>query len=210
MKSSPKFLEWKSGRFKLDLNSSARFGEQIAKKLLVEDGWRVESFRYLLYRKKKCSRIELLVSKCQEQDRCWQEEYGAKKKCPDFPDIKYMLSQDVWNFCREPLSRFCFDVCKNPCINRKALEIMQEVRDKYNESPGLDFAAYKDKEIYAVEVKTGKHSELKVEQREFAERLQEELGIGLLVVHIVLNDELSYSTRLRYHPFKKEDESFNF
>jgi len=87
---------------------------------------------------------------------------------------------------------------------------MQEVRDKYNESPGLDFVAYKDKEIYAVEVKAGRHSELKVEQKEFTERLQEELGIGLLVVHIVLNDELSYSTRLRHYPFRKDDESFDF
>jgi len=202
MKSPPKFMEWKSGKFKMDLNSSARFGEQIAKKLLMEDGWRVEPFRYLLYRKKKCDKIEMLVSKCQEQGRCWWEEHGSKKKCPDFPDIKYMLSQHIWDLCREPLSRFCFEVCKNPCINRKALKIMQEVRDKYNESPGLDFVAYKDKEIYAVEVKTGKHSELKIEQREFTERLQEELGIGLLVVHIVLNDELIYSTRVRHYVTK--------
>ena len=42
MKSSTKFMEWKSGRFKMDLNSSARFGEQLAKKLLKEGGWRVE------------------------------------------------------------------------------------------------------------------------------------------------------------------------
>ena len=81
---------------------------------------------------------------------------------------------------------------------------MHEVRDRYNESPDLDFTAYKDKEIYAVEVKTGKHSELKIEQRECTERLQKELGIGLLVVHIVLNDELSYSTRLRHYSSKKD------
>jgi len=202
MKSSPKFMEWKSGRFKMDLNSSARFGEQIAQKLFKEDGWRVEPFRYLLYRKKKCAKIEMLVSKCQEQGRCWWEEHGSQKKCPDFPDIKYMLSQYIWDLCREPLSRFCFEVCKNPCINRKALQIMQEVRDKYNESPGLDFAASKDKKVYAVEVKTGKHSELKVEQREFTERLQEELGIGLLVVHIKMTDELIYSAELRHRPGK--------
>lgn len=202
METSRKFVAWKSGKFRMDLNSSARFGEQIAKNLLKEDGWRVDPFRHLLYRKKKCNKIEMLVSKCQEQGRCWCEEHGSKKKCPDFPDIKYMLSQYIWDFCRESLSRFCFEICKNPCVNRKALKIYEEVRDKYKESPGLDFVAYKEKEVYAVEVKTGKHSELKVEQREFAERLQEELGIGLLVLHIIMNDELSYSTRLRHYPNK--------
>ncbi len=195
MNSLPKFMEWKSGRFKMDLNSSARFGEQIAKKLLKEDDWRVEPFRYLLYRKKKCTKTELLVNKCQEQEHCRWEQWGHTKRC----SLAQKKSQYVWNDCQESLSRFCFEVCKNPCINRMVLKIMQEVRDKYNESPGLDFGAYKDKEIYAVEVKTGKHSELKVEQREFTERLQEELGIGLLVVHIVLNDELLYSTRLRHY-----------
>ena len=50
-----------------------------------------------------------------------------------------------------------------------------------------------------MEVKTGKYAELKVEQREFTERLQEEIGIGLLVVHIVLNNELLSSTRLRHY-----------
>ena len=95
MKSSPEFMEWKSGRFKMDLNSSARFGEQVAKKLFKEDGWRVEQFRHLLYRKKKCDKFEMLVSKCQEQEHCWREEHGFKKKCPDFPDIKYMLSQYI-------------------------------------------------------------------------------------------------------------------
>jgi len=98
MKNFPKFVEWKSGRFKMDLNSSARFGEQIAKKLFKEDGWRVEPFRYLLYRKKRCGKIEMLVSKCQEQGCRW-EEHGSKKKCPDFLDIKYMLSQDIWDLC---------------------------------------------------------------------------------------------------------------
>ena len=138
----------------------------------------------------------MLVSKCQEQGHCWWEEHGSKKKCPDFPDIKYMLSQYIWDLCREPLSKFCFEVCKNPCINRKALKIYEQVRDKYRESPGLDFVASRDEKVYAVEVKTGKHSELKVEQREFAERLQKELGIGLLVVHIRMTDELIYSAGL--------------
>jgi hypothetical protein len=202
MEISRKFIDWKSGKYKMDLNSSARFGERITEKLLKKDGWRVEQFRRLLYRKKKCSKIEMLVSKCQEQGRCWWEEHGSKKKCPDFPNIKYMLSQYIWDLCQEPLSRFCFEVCKNPCINRKALKIMQEVRDKYNESPGLDFVAYKDKEIYAVEVKTGQHSELKVEQKEFTERLRQELAIGLLVVHIIINDELTYSAKLRQTPSK--------
>ena len=117
MKSSTKFMEWKSGRFKMDLNSSARFGEQIVKKLFKEAGWRVEQFRCLRYRKKKCDKIEILVSKCQEQGRCWWEEHGSKKKCPDSPDIKYMLSQYIWDLYREPLSRFYFEVCKNPYIS---------------------------------------------------------------------------------------------
>ena len=196
MEISHKFIDWKSGKYKMDLNSSARFGERITEKLLREDGWRVEPFRRLLYRKKKCGEIEMLVSKCQEQGHCSWEEHRLGKRCPDFPD-KYMLSQEIWRLCQERLSRFCFEVCKNPCINRKALKIMQEVRDKYNESPGLDFVAYKDKEIYAVEVKTGQHSELKVEQKEFTERLRQELAIGLLVVHIIINDELTYSAKLR-------------
>ena len=201
MEISHKFIDWKSGEYKMDLNSSARFGERITEKLLREDGWCVEPFRRLLYRKKKCGEIEMLVSKCQEQGHCSWEEHGLGKRCPDFPD-KYMLSQEIWRLCQERLYRFCFEVCKNPCINRKALKIMQEVRDKYNESPGLDFVAYKDKEIYAVEVKTGQHSELKVEQKEFTERLRQELAIGLLVVHIIINDELTYSAKLRQTPSK--------
>ena len=191
-------MNWKSGKFKLDLNSSARFGEQIAKKLLKEDGWRVEPFGDLLYRKKKCSKIELLVNKCQQQEHCRWEELGYRKRCSLVPEN----SQYLWDDCRATLFRFCFWVCKNPCINRKALKIYDEVRDKYRESPGLDFIAYKDKETYAVEVKTGRHSELKVEQREFAERLLQELGIGLLVAHIIINDELTYSAELRQTPSK--------
>jgi len=193
-------MEWKSGKFKLELNSAARYGEQIAAHLLREDGWEIEPFPRLLYRKKKCSKIGTLVELCKKDCPLRKNLWGD----PVIP-LCEKFSRDysfIWQHCNVYLSQFCPQVCKRLCKNRMALKIEQEVRDKYRESPGLDFVAYKDKETYAVEVKTGRHRELKIEQREFAERLQKELGIGLLVVHVIINDELTYeltySAELRY------------
>src|SRR3972149_5767441 len=76
------------------------------------------------------------------------------------------LENTVWNNCRSYLSEFCSRVCKRWCKNRKVLKIFEEVG-----KGGLDFVAYKNKKIWIVEVKTGTHSELKQNQKQFVERL---------------------------------------
>lgn len=196
METSGKFMEWKSGKLsRMNLATLAKLGEDIAENLLREDGWRIEPFPNLFYRKRKCSKIELLISRCQEH--CPLEKHGLKKLCVQWPS-----TQVIWAECHRYLSEFCFEICDKLCRNRMAEKIHSEVHHKYGESPTLDFVAYKDRKVYAVEVKTGKHSELKVEQKEFAERLQKELGIGLLHIHIKMGDELDYSARLRHYPSK--------
>jgi len=184
---SNKLAFWKSGRFKMSPNEIGRLGEQIVERLLRKEGFRVRTFNELLYRKRACSKIEALVEVC-------RENCGFESK----PCFRTTYGQIIWKNCHYYLSKYCQRVCRRLCRNRKILRILEEVKTQEDGSrAGLDFAAYKDKEIWVVEVKTGTHSELKKSQRQFVERLEREMGIRLLHFHVRLNDEIDYLIRAR-------------
>jgi len=188
---SKKFVNWKSGRFKISPNEIGSFGERIVESLLRKEGFKVKPFDELLYRKRGCSKIEALVEICREN--C---EFEPKPCLRATQNIACMQSN--WKRCHYYLSKYCQRVCRRFCKNRKILKILEEVKNEEDESrAGLDFMAYKDKKIWVVEVKTGTHSELKKSQRQFAERIEREMGIKLLHFHVCLDDEFDYSIRLR-------------
>ena len=194
---SKKLVLWKSGSFKFSPNEIGTLGERIVEGLLRKEGFKVRPFDELLYRKRACSKIEALVEICREN--CKWEPKPCMKATKSY-DPKVYLEMFIWkSSCCYYLSDYCSRVCKRFCKNRKILKILEEVGKKQRDERrgGLDFVAYKDKKIWVVEVKTGKHSELDESQKQFAERLRKEMGIKLLHFHVRLDDEIDYSVRLR-------------
>jgi len=194
--------ELRSGKYVLDPNSLGRFGEIIAKDLLREQGFIVEPFDSLLFRKKKCRHIEALHELCIKN--CALIEGFRWCREPLIPCQESLWPYyEIWKNCRLYLSCFCPQVCKKLCLNRKILGIYEEVQGKYGAS-GPDFVASKEGETYLVEVKTGvrePHGGLKPSQKELAKRLEGQFGIRLLEMRIRLENELFYSAQLRTGSF---------
>lgn len=200
-----KFVSWKSGTYKIDRNTFGKFGEEIVKRELRKEGFKVRAFDDLLYRKRGCSKVQALVELCKEN--CPKYGEGEKKICEraeESSNSEWFLVNVVWRHCRHKLSKYCPQVCNRFCNSRKVLRIFEEVGGKQwrdRREGGLDFAAYKGsmawKNLWVVEVKTGKHSELDESQKYFAERLKREMGMRLLQFHVKIDDELNYSVRFK-------------
>jgi hypothetical protein len=136
--------------------------------------------------------MEVLVDICRQN--CWTGTMHCAKPTNNL----WYLETVVWGHCCQHLSKFCARVCKRFCKNRKILEIFEQVgTEQGNEARGLDFVAYRNRKIWVVEVKTGTHSELKQTRKQFAERVEREMGIKLLLFHVDLDNEIGYSVRLR-------------
>jgi len=196
-----KFVKWKRGKIEVDKNLLGRLGESIVKSILEKEGFKVKFFDDLLYRKKPCSKISKLIELCRKN--CPRKDnyyvFDRMMHCVRL-NGKTWSNDVIWDHCKSYLSKYCFQVCKRLCRNRKVLKILEEVsaEQKDERRGSLDFVAYRGKEIWVVEVKTGKHSELDASQRKFVERLRREMGIGCLHFHVDLpTNEIEYLVRLR-------------
>jgi len=63
---SKKFVDWKSGIFKLDQNTLGKFGELIVEDSLRKRGFKVRPFHEPLYRKEGCGKTQAVVEICRE------------------------------------------------------------------------------------------------------------------------------------------------
>lgn len=190
-----------SGKYVIDANTLGKLGENIATRWLVQQGFKVDAFHTLLYRRRKCAKFGALVELCRKD--CWSSKNIWNYPFPPFCQERSWSDSVIWAECKRYLFRFCPQVCQRMCKGGKVSRIVDEVRGKY-EAPGLDFVAYLGRDIYVVEVKTGveePHGGLKPGQRELARRLAEELGIRLLEIRIGLDNQLDYSVRSRVPDF---------
>jgi len=183
---------YESGVFGLSPNELGKFGEKVARRLLEKHGFKVNSFRELLYKKRPCSKAEQLAEICSRDCPLTPNIYGIKVPRERY-HCKRLSSSVWWRHCVSTLYKFCPIVCKRFCRPRKIYQILEETK-----AFGLDYVAYKDGKEYVVEVKTGKHAELKRSQRELAEHLKQKFGIALIQIRIVLSNTLSYHAKVKF------------